>query len=35
MICPYCGKVAYWYELKVKGKKPEIHACCEKAKETA
>ena len=32
MFCPYCGKVAYWYEVKVEGQKPKEHACCEQAK---
>jgi len=32
-MCPYCGKVAYWYEIKYKGKKPKVYACCEKKKE--
>ena len=32
MLCPYCGKIAWWYELKEKGKEIKVRACCEKAK---
>ncbi len=31
MYCPYCGKLAYWYEMKVGKDKPTYHACCDEA----
>ncbi len=33
MICPHCGKLAYWYELKTKGEQTIVRACCKKALE--
>ncbi len=32
VICQYCRRVAYWYEVKVEKQKPKEYACCEKAK---
>lgn len=32
MICPYCGKPRYWYQIR-ESKHISSYACCEKYKK--
>ena len=31
LICPKCGRIAYWYEVKYKGQPPNEYSCCKRA----